>query len=562
MSKDWIGNYNSIFKCIGANNHCNHDYEEFGFYATDPIAIDKLLTVERPNINIWEICAGNGHLAQRLKDYGYAVTTSDIVQRDYPLDFVEDFLQMKENETSWIKDCDILTNPPFKCVDKDTECFTKRGWLKYFELKETDEILSINPNTLLLEWSKIDNLVVKEIDEDVYHFKKSHIDILCTKGHRMFAFYNGKIATKNGDLIHSEDVHSTHYIPRTGYKWLGNTNINFVLPSTFQKKQYTRKEIFKEEKIIPMDKWLKFFGMWLADGYCRATLNTQKKDRYVIGIKQLQSKGNMIRQILDGLPFKYREYIDNYNRVNSCINFEIYDKQLWDYLKRFGKSTEKYIPSEIKELSPDLLKILLDFYFKGDGSQVKDKIFTFRTISKKLAEDTQEILLKLGYLSHITISSYTLTNGHLQTEYVQRVSKDSIYNRYFYPSCKKSKEHYKGLVWCPILEKNGVFLVRRNGKEFITGNCAKEFVLHALDLVNDGNKVYMFLKLTFLEGKARYKELFSKYPPKIIYVFSERVMCAKNGDFEGMKAGGGSAVAYAWFVWQKGWKGKPTIEWI
>ena len=109
MSKDWIGNYNSIFKCIGANNHCNHDYEEFGFYATDPIAIDKLLTVERPNISIWEICAGNGHLAQRLKDYGYAVTTSDIVQRDYPLDFVEDFFTHKEKFAG-----DILTNPSYK----------------------------------------------------------------------------------------------------------------------------------------------------------------------------------------------------------------------------------------------------------------------------------------------------------------------------------------------------------------------------------------------------------------------------------------------------------------
>lgn len=91
---------------------------------------------------------------------------------------------------------------------------------------------------------------------------------------------------------------------------------------------------------------------------------------------------------------------------------------------------------------------------------------------------------------------------------------------------------------------------------------AKEFVLHSLDLVPDGHKVYMFLKLTFLEGKARYKELFSKYPPKKIYVFSERVMCAKNGEFEKMKEGGGSAVAYGWFVWEKNWNGKPTVEWI
>ena len=91
---------------------------------------------------------------------------------------------------------------------------------------------------------------------------------------------------------------------------------------------------------------------------------------------------------------------------------------------------------------------------------------------------------------------------------------------------------------------------------------AKEFVLKALDLVEDGHKVYMFLKLTFLEGKVRYKQLFSKYPPKNIYVFSERVMCAKNGKFDEMKAGGGSAVAYAWFVWQKGFIGKTTIDWI
>ncbi len=91
---------------------------------------------------------------------------------------------------------------------------------------------------------------------------------------------------------------------------------------------------------------------------------------------------------------------------------------------------------------------------------------------------------------------------------------------------------------------------------------AKEFVLHALDLLEEGRKAFMFLKLTFLEGKARYKELFSKYPPKNIYVFSERVLCAKNGKFTEMKESGGSAVCYAWFVWQKGYKGKTQIDWI
>lgn len=87
---------------------------------------------------------------------------------------------------------------------------------------------------------------------------------------------------------------------------------------------------------------------------------------------------------------------------------------------------------------------------------------------------------------------------------------------------------------------------------------AKEFVEHALDISIYGVKVAMFLKLTFLEGKAR-KKLFEKYPPKTVYVFSNRIKCAKNGNFAET---GSSAVAYAWFVWEKGFNGKPTIEWI
>lgn len=72
----------------------------------------------------------------------------------------------------------------------------------------------------------------------------------------------------------------------------------------------------------------------------------------------------------------------------------------------------------------------------------------------------------------------------------------------------------------------------------------------------------MFLKLQFLEGAARYEEIFSKMPPKSVYVFKKRILCAKNGEFQRMKDGGGSAVAYAWFVWEKGFTGSTTIGWI
>lgn len=90
---------------------------------------------------------------------------------------------------------------------------------------------------------------------------------------------------------------------------------------------------------------------------------------------------------------------------------------------------------------------------------------------------------------------------------------------------------------------------------------AKEFVTHSIELIPNGHKVAMFLKLQFMEGKAR-KELFKKFPPKYIYVSSSRLLCAKNSDFEGMRAGGGSAVAYAWYVWEKGYTGETTLRWF
>ena len=69
----------------------------------------------------------------------------------------------------------------------------------------------------------------------------------------------------------------------------------------------------------------------------------------------------------------------------------------------------------------------------------------------------------------------------------------------------------------------------------------------------------MFLKLQFLEGKER-GEFFLKCPPTKIYVSSRRLRCAKNGDFE--KYAKCNAMAFAWFVWRKGYKGKPIVDWI
>ena len=73
---------------------------------------------------------------------------------------------------------------------------------------------------------------------------------------------------------------------------------------------------------------------------------------------------------------------------------------------------------------------------------------------------------------------------------------------------------------------------------------ALKFIEKALDISDEGTKIAMFLKLTFLEGKRR-KPLFRD----------------NDGDFTAIP-NNGNAIAYAWFVWEKSYKGETVVDWI
>ena len=103
-------------------------------------------------------------------------------------------------------------------------------------------------------------------------------------------------------------------------------------------------------------------------------------------------------------------------------------------------------------------------------------------------------------------------------------------------------------------------------KDIITNvpySIGAEFVMHAMDLLTEGHKAAFFLKLTFYEGEKR-RALFDKYPPKVVYVSTRRIDCAKNGEFkldkDGKQVHSGGAVCYAWFVFEKGFHGDTILR--
>ena len=107
--KDWIGNQKSIYTTLGASNHTDKEREQNDYYATEPKAVELLLKLEPFSHNIWECACGEGHLVKQMRQMGYNVLASDIVNRGAN-DITLDFLTEGAKEVGY----DIITNPPYK----------------------------------------------------------------------------------------------------------------------------------------------------------------------------------------------------------------------------------------------------------------------------------------------------------------------------------------------------------------------------------------------------------------------------------------------------------------
>ncbi|MEN8248900.1 MAG: hypothetical protein ABFS32_08205 [Bacteroidota bacterium] len=85
-----------------------NDREENDFYSSDPSIIDDLFSKVKLEGTIWENACGDGVLSKRMKEYGYKVYSSDLIDRGYGE--INDYLK----NPTFYRAQNIVTNPPFK----------------------------------------------------------------------------------------------------------------------------------------------------------------------------------------------------------------------------------------------------------------------------------------------------------------------------------------------------------------------------------------------------------------------------------------------------------------
>ena len=109
-----------------------------------------------------------------------------------------------------------------------------------------------------------------------------------------------------------------------------------------------------------------------------------------------------------------------------------------------------------------------------------------------------------------------------------------------------------------IKGRKGVdFLLSSKKVDYIVTNPPFKLLLPFMEKSMDvaKSKVALFARLQALEGKKRY-EFFQKYPPIRVYIFSNRVSCST------LLGDSANILCFAWYVWEIGFKGRPTLDWI
>ena len=341
-----------------------------------------------------------------------------------------------------------------QCYKEDTEVLTNTGWKRFKDVSGDDFIMSLNPDTRVLEYVSIVDRQCYDFNGELVRFFNKSLDCAVTPEHRMVYLNKGDGRIK--------------YCPASEFRM---TMGAFYRGAMYDAEEREWFEI--EGRKICFDDYCAFMGYYLSDGSLQ----------HGTGVVITQQAG----------MFAFYDIADTIAKMGYNISFtpdaiNIYNSALNRYLSQFGRCNDKYIPNEIKTASKRQIKIFLDAFIRCDGTVRKFKTFignhgnafnsdkeerTYFTTSERLAGDLSELILKVGHRPSFEFQ-----------EPKTAIKKDgslikSNYLCYRIRECysttatvfKKELMPYSGKVYDLTLERNHIMYVRRNGKCFWGSNC-------------------------------------------------------------------------------------------
>lgn len=381
---------------------------------------------------------------------------------------------------------EVLERYGYDCYHPDTLFLTKRGWLKYDEIFDSDELGTMNPNTFEIEWQHYTDRISKAPSGDMYEGETYNTHFCITDTHNVFTHII-KNRNKCG-LIYNPNLDNEWKLEPLNQALSHNTDRHVI---SFPINKQPDNPNFSDDM-------LKLFGAFISEG----SINFRDKE-------QLVPRAVRICQTNHGK----KEFFDMMNSITT-VPMNKYDftrkdathnniETVWTlgtkYAKLFlewGKhgSKNKRLPNWIYDLSERQAKILLKAMWLGDGTEHQSR-YIYYTSSKELAKDTCALANLAGYTSNVLggEEGYHF-QGKLGYSIMWQVQITKRIENHIPSSMKfvvkqgnKRNANFKKLPILPnkvvcFTVPNGLLITMYKGKTAVQGNCKQ---LHHILRIND-----------------------------------------------------------------------------
>lgn len=360
----------------------------------------------------------------------------------------------------------------YQCYSRDTEVLVKgRGFVPIWDISVGEECFSMNPGTREMEWQPVTDFhSYKHHGKMLSYFSRFGPSYCVTENHKMLFRSRRKPGLR---FCEARDLYVDHLIPRVG-SWKGEWPDHVIVNFTKSRNRGCDLTATPED-------FMKFLGLFLAEGALWLP-------RWQITISQSNGANHKeIARILDSIGANW-----SYSGKNYTFN----NMKLCQYLHQFGLSHEKYIPKEMKDLSPQYLQYLFDGLMLGDGSSYSDRKHVYATNSRKLRDDMMEISIKLGYVPTV----YTYPEGWADFPTGRHWCREryhiSITKRNVDTNCTKPTPiDYNGMVYCPTVPPYHNILIRHKGRVMFCGQSSEWAAIGVDELTKNDVETFTHLRM-------------------------------------------------------------------
>jgi len=377
------------------------------------------------------------------------------------------------------------------CYSEDTDILTTQGWIKVSELTREHKVATLQEREVngrkesVLEYMIPNEIMQYDYTGPMYQVKSNQVDLCVTPNHRMWTATRCRPTMYREEL--AEDLYGARRLYKKNVEAYDRKGISipeeFVcedgIPRTFriQGTKYGAEATFE----LPMEDWLTFFGIWLAEGCTntRSVCFAAHKQRVKDALEAIDQRNPHIH--LRKNKDKSEDSLDRY-----CVNNVVLQR----YLEPLSVgAVNKYMPEWVWSLPKDQARVLMEGMLLGDGHTMKNGTRRYGTSSKQLADDFQRLCLHAGFSTNVGLKSKAGHEGVCTAPgregEVIRSTVDayqlSVIETQNEPLVNKNIQldgtdrqdawvDYNGKVYCCRVDGPGVIYVRRNGVPVWCGN--------------------------------------------------------------------------------------------